>query len=70
MSLHLRRIGLRSTRVGQIFLVEAAIETWQWSQIRLAHLDETGEVHAGIYACSPKGAGFRPRFQFLKLESR
>lgn len=66
----LRTLGLRITREGQTFQVEAAMEPGRWTQIRLAHLDEMGQAHAGIYACSPKGAGFRPRFQFLRVKTR
>lgn len=63
-------IGLRVTREGSTFVVEAAIETGHWSQIRLAHLDGEGAAMAGLYACSPKGAGFRPRFRFLRISAR
>src|SRR5689334_9757265 len=41
-----------------------------WSQIRLAHLhDAGGTVQAGLYACSPKAAGFTATFAWLGIES-
>jgi regulation of enolase protein 1 (concanavalin A-like superfamily) len=41
-----------------------------WTQIRLGHLPfATGApVQAGLYACSPKGAGFIAEFDFLRIE--
>jgi uncharacterized protein len=41
-----------------------------WTQIRMAHLDNPNRlpIQAGIYACSPKGAGFRAEFDFLRVE--
>ncbi len=64
------RIALRITRSGGTFLVEAALPGAAWTQIRLAHLDGAGPVLAGLYACSPKQAGFRPRFYHLRVETR
>lgn len=61
-------IGLRVTREGATCLVEAALQPGHWSQIRLAHLEGEGAPMAGMYACSPKGAGFRPRFRFLRIQ--
>jgi regulation of enolase protein 1 (concanavalin A-like superfamily) len=42
-----------------------------WHQLRVAHLHEMpehGPVHCGLYACSPKGAGFVAEFHFLRIE--
>lgn len=41
-----------------------------WTQIRLGHLPfATGvPVQAGLYACSPKGAGFIAEFDYLRIE--
>lgn len=42
-----------------------------WIQIRMAHLlEDPGEkpVQAGIYACSPKAAGYSVRFHSLTIE--
>ena len=64
-------LALRVHRHGSDYLVEAATEGGHWSQIRLAHLHEGGPggtVAAGLYACSPKGAGFVAEFDFLRIE--
>jgi uncharacterized protein len=41
-----------------------------WVQIRLGHLPRSSGqiVQAGLYACSPKGAGFEAGFDFLSIE--
>ncbi len=46
-------------------------ERARWSQIRLGHLPipQGSAVQAGVYACSPKGAGFRAEFLHLTIES-
>lgn len=67
VSKQLRSVGLRITRHAQTFIVEAATEGGSYQQIRLAHLDGEGPLLAGLYACSPKQAGFRPRFRFLRI---
>jgi uncharacterized protein len=63
------RAWLRVTREASTFIVEAAFAPGEWQQIRLAHLDAASTVMAGLYACSPKGHGFRPRFRYLRIES-
>jgi uncharacterized protein len=35
--------------------------------MRIAHLDGTGPLACGIYACSPKGSGFRAEFDYLLI---
>jgi regulation of enolase protein 1 (concanavalin A-like superfamily) len=42
----------------------------RWVQLRLAHLPlPPGQpIQAGLYACSPKGAGFSAEFHYLHLE--
>lgn len=57
----------RITRVGQDYLVEYFYG--EWIQLRLTHLMEDGPVSCGIYACSPKGAGFRALFDYVKIDA-
>jgi len=43
-----------------------------WTQIRMAHLHEDDglrPIQCGLYACSPKEAGYRAEFDFLKIEA-
>ena len=63
-------IGLRIGRTGPDYLVEASVGEGAWTQIRLARLledDGRSPVECGLYACSPKGAGFVCRFSFLTI---
>ena len=64
-----REVAFRITRRGADYLVEAAPAGAHWSQIRLARLhdDRGGEVRAGLYACSPKDAGFEAAFTHLTM---
>ena len=63
-------IWLRVRRTGADYLVEASADGTDWTQLRLAHLhdDHAGVVRAGLYACSPKAAGFAAEFDLLYLE--
>ena len=66
-----RQVAFRITRRGADYLVEAALgQGAGWSQIRLARLhdDKGGPVTAGLYACSPKEAGFAAAFRYLRVE--
>ena len=54
-------------------VVDASQDGQHWEQIRMAHLAErtaVSEVSCGLYACSPKAAGFRALFQRLDFEPR
>jgi regulation of enolase protein 1 (concanavalin A-like superfamily) len=64
-----RHVGFRVTRRGADYLVEASLAGAPWSQIRLGRLqnDPGGTVQAGLYACSPKAAGFTATFAYLHL---
>lgn len=64
-----REVAFRITRRGADYLVEAAPAGAPWSQIRLARLhgDRGGEVRVGLYACSPKDAGFEAVFERLAI---
>ena len=62
--LRVRRAAGRSD-----YTVECSADGAAWTQIRLAHLNEEAAggaggagVTAGLYACSPKSAGFRAEF--------
>lgn len=63
---------LRIHRQAGDYVVEASFAEEDWNQIRVAHLREDHEgatVAAGLYACSPKGAGFVAEFSFLRIDS-
>lgn len=67
-----RRAVYRVTRRLSDYLVEYQSTPGTFTQIRLAHLTEDNglnPVFAGLYACSPKGAGFRADFRFLRVTS-
>jgi regulation of enolase protein 1 (concanavalin A-like superfamily) len=61
------RFRLRVARAGDDYLVEASLAGEEWTQIRLAHLHEAGEVACGVYACCPKSAGFCAEFRNLVI---
>jgi regulation of enolase protein 1 (concanavalin A-like superfamily) len=68
-----RRVAFRVTRRAADYLVEAALRPdGAWSQIRLARLqsDQGKDLTAGLYACSPKAAGFTATFRSLRLLPR
>jgi len=73
-------VSLRVRREGDDFIVETSTETSalplgeRWTQIRLAHLllprptPSRALLRCGLYACSPKGKGYRAEFEYLKVE--
>jgi regulation of enolase protein 1 (concanavalin A-like superfamily) len=68
-------VSLRVRREGSDYTVEYAEVMGQtgepeWTQIRIAHLhdDQGGLVQAGLYACSPLGAGYVAEFDFMRIE--
>lgn len=63
-------LWLRVRRERDDYLVEVSLEGRDWEQIRLTHLHEGGAVACGIYACSPKGAGFLAEFDHLNIDCR
>jgi regulation of enolase protein 1 (concanavalin A-like superfamily) len=68
----LGQVWLRIRREGSDYLVESSREGVRWSQLRLARLhdDHGGAIVAcGLYACSPKAAGFAAEFSFLTIDS-
>lgn len=67
-----RDVWLRIRREGQDYIVDASRDGESWTQIRLAHLHEDragATVSAGLYACSPKAAGFVAEFARFDIES-
>lgn len=63
------RIRAEATAV----IVDSSLDGEHWEQIRMAHLGErtpTTPLQCGLYACSPKGAGFRAEFHRLDFEPR
>src|SRR5262245_57128232 len=59
-------VWLRVRREGDNYLVESSRDGRAWEQLRLAHLQEGPAgvaVACGVYACSPKGAGFVAEFR-------
>ncbi|MBI2434815.1 MAG: DUF1349 domain-containing protein [Candidatus Hydrogenedentes bacterium] len=65
-------IYLRIHRENAVYKVESSYDGRQWSQLRLAPLHEDDGhclVECGLYACSPKDAGFKAEFDFLRIVS-
>ncbi len=65
-------VWLRVRREGNDYLVESSRDGQGWEQMRLAHLQEDLEgaaVACGVYACSPKGAGFVAEFRHLNIDT-
>jgi regulation of enolase protein 1 (concanavalin A-like superfamily) len=64
-------LWLRVRREGSDYLVEWSEGRASWTQLRIARLhDDPGEaaVPCGVYACSPRGAGFAAEFRDLRIE--
>ena len=63
-------VWLRIRREGQDYVVDASLDGREWEQIRMArlHEDRAGlAVDCGLYACSPKDAGFVADFRYLEV---
>jgi regulation of enolase protein 1 (concanavalin A-like superfamily) len=65
-----RELWLRISRKNSAFLVEHSRKGSVWELLRMAHLsmNEAASMDCGIYACSPKSAGFRAEFDLLTIE--
>jgi hypothetical protein len=62
------QLWYRISRRGQNFLLEASRDGTIWQQLRICHLHEaTGNIAAGLYACSPLENSFWCRFHFLQF---
>jgi regulation of enolase protein 1 (concanavalin A-like superfamily) len=64
-------LWLRVCREADDYMVEASNDGLEWQQLRLAHLHEGRglPVLCGVYACSPKGAGFRTEFGQIAIDA-
>jgi regulation of enolase protein 1 (concanavalin A-like superfamily) len=64
-------VWLRVRREGDDYVIESSPDGAGWEPIRLAHLHEgQGQaVACGVYACSPKGAGFVAEFTDLTIDT-
>jgi regulation of enolase protein 1 (concanavalin A-like superfamily) len=68
-----RHAAYRVTRRSGDYLIEYQSTPGIFTQLRIAHLTEDNgqnPVFAGLYACSPKGAGFRAHFHFLRVTAQ
>jgi uncharacterized protein len=68
----LRAATYRVSRRAGDYTIEYAPLNGTFRQLRIAHLhDDDGQrpVFAGIYACSPKGDGFKVTFDYLRVRS-
>lgn len=66
----LERLWFRIRRTAADYAVHVSPDGEAWCQIRIARLlEDTGAgVLAGLYACSPKAAGYRATFDEVRLE--
>lgn len=56
---------------GADCMVFSSLDGASWQQLRVCHLAEWAEgqpVMCGLYACSPKAAGYEAAFHFLAVE--
>lgn len=59
VSSDVHQVTYRLQRRGSDFLIEYSVSGKEFSQMRIAHLHRAEEtIMAGVYACSPKRAGF------------
>jgi hypothetical protein len=64
-------VWFRVRAEGSDCLVDTSFDGRHWEQIRMARLlerDAAQFVACGLYACSPKAAGYEAEFSFLKFE--
>jgi regulation of enolase protein 1 (concanavalin A-like superfamily) len=63
-------LWLRISRKNSDFVVEHSHKGQIWELLRIAHLhaQASASIDCGVYACSPKGAGFRAEFDLLRIE--
>jgi regulation of enolase protein 1 (concanavalin A-like superfamily) len=68
---HLTTFWFRVRAEGEDCIVESSLDGERWQQLRIAHLTERAaseSIDCGLYACSPRGAGYRAEFHFLSFE--
>jgi uncharacterized protein len=64
-------VWFRVRAEGHDVIVDVSTDGDRWEQIRMAHLGEreaAESVQCGLYACSPKAAGFEAEFAFLRFD--
>jgi regulation of enolase protein 1 (concanavalin A-like superfamily) len=63
-------VSLRVRRADRDYEVYWSRNGSQWSQLRIARLleDDGHPIEAGIYACSPKAAGYSATFTSVRIE--
>jgi regulation of enolase protein 1 (concanavalin A-like superfamily) len=65
-----RDVCLRIRKEAADFIIEfAENESADWRLMRIARLNlaDAAPLSCGLYACSPKGGGFRAEFEFLRV---
>ena len=65
-----REVCLRIRKEDLDFIIEfASNENAGWNQMRIAQLniESVAPPSCGLYACSPKGSGFRAEFEFMQI---
>ena len=66
-----RTVWFRVRAEANDCIVESSFDGQEWVQIRMARLLErpaANSVSCGLYACSPKAAGYEAEFSFLRFE--
>jgi regulation of enolase protein 1 (concanavalin A-like superfamily) len=66
-----RTVWFRVRAEDNDYIVESSFNGQNWEQIRMARLLErpaAKSVSCGLYACSPKAAGYEAEFSFLRFE--
>ncbi len=64
-------VWFRVQMTGADCIVTSSLDGLAWQQIRVAHLADRASapfVLCGLYACSPKAAGYQAEFHFLKFD--
>jgi regulation of enolase protein 1 (concanavalin A-like superfamily) len=64
----LLELSFRIAREGSDYIVSyREINSNEWTQLRMTHLEEASKVQCGLYACSPKESGFKAEFNSLSV---
>ncbi|WP_137732537.1 DUF1349 domain-containing protein [Pseudaquabacterium pictum] len=66
-----RTVWFRIRAEDSDYIVDTSFNGQKWEQIRMARLLERPamkSVYCGLYACSPKAAGYQAEFSFLNFE--
>jgi len=67
-----RDLWLRISRTNSDFVIEHSQNSEAWELMRIAHLgiEQGASLDCGTYGCSPKGGGFRAKFDLLRIERK